>query len=237
MARVPLASGLLPICLGEATKISAYLLEADKYYRVLIRLGVSTTTGDADGEVIAEREVPEISDEQFLAVLERFSGDISQIPPMHSAVKQAGKPLYLLARRGIEVERRPRRVKIFRFEMIGRDSSSVSIDVHCSKGTYIRTLAEDIGHVLGCGAHVAALRRLKVGPFNGAGMISLDEMVAIGEKQGLVGLDAELRPMETALEQWPGVQLSDEVACFLKQGQAVLVPHAPTQGWVKIFGR
>ena len=231
----PLATGLLPICLGEATKMSGFLLDADKRYQVTIKLGIKTTTGDAEGETIQTRVVGEYSDEALELVLAEFLGEIEQIPPMHSALKQNGQPLYKLARKGIEVERKSRDITIHSIEVLAAEGDLLTLDVHCSKGTYIRTLAEDIGERLGCGAHVAVLRRLSVGPFSGDRMITPVQLAHIAEEGGSDALDQLLQPMETALIHWPEVTLTQEATFFLKRGQAVVVPHAPREGLVKLF--
>ncbi len=229
----PLASGLLPLCFGGATKVSAFLLEADKRYRVTIKLGVKTTTGDAEGDVIASRVVDGIDADRLQAVLRRFTGAIEQIPPMHSAIKHQGQPLYKLARKGIEVERQARAVMIHELCLLGADGDELDIEVACSKGTYIRTLAEDIGEALGVGAHVTVLRRTATGPFVSEQMVT-EEQLAAAAAEGFAALDSLLIPMEAALEQWPEVCLSDDLAFYLRQGQAVFVPRAPTQGWVRL---
>lgn len=231
----PLATGLLPICLGEATKMSGFLLDADKRYQVTIKLGIKTTTGDAEGEAILTREVGHYSNPELELVLAEFLGDIEQIPPMYSALKKGGQPLYKLARKGIEVERKVRNIKIHSIEILAAEGDLLELDVHCSKGTYIRTLAEDIGERLGCGAHVAVLRRLSVGPFSGKKMITAAQLENIAEEGGFEALDQLLLPMENALVNWPEVRLSQDVAFFLKRGQAVVVPKAPREGLVKLF--
>ncbi|MBA3730831.1 MAG: tRNA pseudouridine(55) synthase TruB, partial [Gammaproteobacteria bacterium] len=162
----PLATGLLIICLGEATKISAYLLDADKRYRTTCRLGIKTSTADADGEIVQRRVVGQYSLAQIECVLQRFRGGIEQVPPMYSAVKHAGKRLYTLARDGIDVPREPRSLMIYALVLTGRDYDTLTLDVHCSKGAYVRTLVEDIGEALGCGAHVTVLRRVGVAPYD-----------------------------------------------------------------------
>lgn len=229
----PLATGLLPLCFGSSTKVSAFLLEADKHYRVLVKLGEKTTTGDAEGEVIARRNAAGINEAAVRAVLPRFMGDIRQIPPMHSAIKHQGQPLYKLAHQGIEIERPPREVRIHELRLLSVQGDLVDLEVSCSKGTYIRTLAEDIGEALGTGAHVAALRRTGAGPFLAQQMITLEQMQTAAER-GMDALDALLLPMDAALAQWPDVCLSDDMAYYLRQGQPVFVPRAPTSGWVKL---
>jgi len=229
----PLASGLLPLCFGDATKVSAFLLEADKCYRVTIKLGVKTTTGDAEGEIAASCDVDGIDSDRLQAVLRRFTGSIEQIPPMHSAIKHQGQPLYKLARKGIEVERQARAVMIHELRLLGAAGDELDIEVACSKGTYIRTLAEDIGEALGVGAHVTVLRRTATGPFVSEQMVTAEQLQAAAV-DGLAALDGLLLPMEAALDQWPEVCLSDDLAFYLRQGQAVFVPRAPTQGWVRL---
>lgn len=229
-----LASGLLPICMGEATKLSGFLLEADKRYRASFRLGLKTSTGDAEGEVIESRAVPVITDSALDEVLGRFRGRISQIPPMHSAIKHHGQRLYKLAHKGIVVERQPRSVTIHVLDVLHRDPDQIHLEIACSKGTYIRTLAEDIGAALGCGASVSALHRIASGPFDAAGMHVLDDLRERA-REGLDALDETLLPMQTALAGWPDVHLTDSVAYYLRQGQAVMVAHAPTRGLVKIY--
>ncbi len=233
----PLATGLLPLCMGAATKVSAFLLDADKHYRVRVKLGERTTTADAEGEVVATASVDGIDREGVAAAVARFEGLIEQLPPMYSAVKHGGQRLYELARRGLEVERTPRQVNIFRIELIDFDLPEIEIDVHCSKGTYVRTLAEDLGNALGCGAHVSALRRTGVGPYReeDAALITMERVERAAE-QGTTALDALLLPLESALDRWPAVRLSADAAFYLRQGQAVLVPQAPTEGWVRLYG-
>ena len=228
-----LASGLLPICFGEATKLSGYLLNADKHYVATFQLGVKTSTGDAEGEVVSRRPVPEFADSTIDRAVARFRGEIEQIPPMHSALKHKGKRLYQLAHEGIVVERQPRRLTIHRFDLLRVDGERIDVEVLCSKGTYIRTLAEDLGEVLGCGASVAALRRVGAGPFEAGDMMELTDVESLAEA-GRDALDAALRPMEAAVSQWPGVRLTEGVAFYLRKGQPVLVPHSPTEGWVRI---
>ena len=229
-----LASGLLPLCLGEATKISGFLLDADKRYLTTIRLGVVTSTGDAEGDVLERREPPALKRESIDELLDEFVGDIEQIPPMHSAIKHQGQRLYKLAHQGLVVERKPRQVTIHTLELIDFGDATLSVDVRCSKGTYIRTLAEDIGARLGCGASVEELHRIEAGPFRAEGMVTLDE-VEHRAAEGLAALDDVLLPVEAAVSHWPDVRLPEGVAYYLRRGQPVLVPHAPTEGWVRIF--
>ncbi|MCH9671077.1 MAG: tRNA pseudouridine(55) synthase TruB [Gammaproteobacteria bacterium] len=228
-----LASGLLPICFGEATKLSGYLLDADKRYETRLTLGATTTTGDEEGEIKVRREVGDYSAAQLEAVLERFRGPIEQIPPMHSALKQNGKRLYKLAHRGIEVPREARPVTIRELSVTQRGDGWLMLDVLCTKGTYIRTLGEDIGEALGCGAHVSTLRRTQAGPFDASNMHTLDDVEAL-LAEGPEALDQMLRPLGEALPGWPSVRLSGDLIHYLRQGQPVLVPRAPTSGWVRM---
>lgn len=230
----PLADGMLPICLGDATKLSAFLLDADKHYWFRAKLGVTTATGDTEGEVIEERDAGAVTRADIEAVLPRFSGRIEQLPPMYSALKHQGKRLYELARDGIEVERQPREVTIHDLELLAFDRPEFELRVHCSKGTYVRTLAEDIGEALGCGAHVTALRRSGVGPYTELPMVTMEALENRAE-QGTQALDELLLPIDTALGGWPEVQVGADSAFYLRQGQAVVVPKAPTEGWVRIY--
>jgi tRNA pseudouridine55 synthase len=231
----PLASGLLPICLGEATKISGFLLSADKAYRAVCRLGVTTDSGDADGEICETRPAGDIDAVRVQEVLERFVGRITQIPPMYSAIKRNGTPLYKLARQGIEVEREPREITIHSLSQVRLADNELEIDVRCSKGTYIRTLAEDIGESLGCGAHVAALRRTCVGALDDQRIYTLDELTALAEQQGMAGLDTALLSIEAGLPDWPEVRLSEDASFYLRRGQAVFVPQLKNRGWVRLY--
>ena len=228
-----LASGLLPICFGEATKLSTYLLNADKHYVATFRLGVATSTGDAEGEIVSRRPVPVFSALVLERAVARFRGEIDQIPPMHSALKHKGKRLYQLAHDGIVVEREPRRITIHRFDVLHAEGERMEVEVLCSKGTYIRTLAEDLGEALGCGASVEALRRIGAGPFTAEDMTDLAALKSLAAEDPRA-LDTLLRPMEEAVSQWPRVSLPEGVAFYLRKGQPVLVPHSPTDGWVRI---
>lgn len=232
----PLATGLLPLCFGAATKFSAFLLDADKRYRVRVRLGETTTTADAEGEVIATAPVDGVDEAGLREALAEFLGPIEQLPPMYSAVKHQGERLYKLARQGIEVERQVRAVTIFALELRGFAPPEFEMDVHCSKGTYVRSLAEDIGKRLGCGGHVVALRRTGVGPYrdDGATFVTIEDVERAAE-QGPEALDALLLPLDSTLGHWPAVRLSEDAAFYLRQGQAVLVPRAPVEGLVRLY--
>lgn len=230
----PLANGMLPICFGDATKISAFLLDADKYYWFRVKLGETTATGDTEGDILQTRPVEGITAERIEQALAGFRGEVEQLPPMYSALKHKGKRLYELAREGVEVEREPRKVMIHGLVLGDLDLPEFELTVHCSKGTYVRTLAEDIGEALGCGAHVTALRRTGVGPYTGHPMYTMDQLQAAAD-EGQAALEGLLLPIDTALSDWPEVRVNADTAFYLKQGQAVLVPKAPTEGGVRIY--
>jgi len=230
----PLATGLLVICFGRATKISDYLLAVDKQYQVVLKLGVSTDSADADGKILEQRDASNVTEAQILQHAETLTGSIEQVPPMYSAVKHQGSRLYELARKGIEVERTPRKVKIFSFEMINYQQSLVTMQVHCSKGTYIRTLVEDLGKLLLCGAHVVELRRTSIGPFTEPKMHTLDELEEFAE-QGSSVIDQILIPTDQALMDWPAVTVADEQMKDMRNGHTLQLPNLPDQGLVRIY--
>ncbi|NND45232.1 MAG: tRNA pseudouridine(55) synthase TruB, partial [Xanthomonadales bacterium] len=230
----PLASGLLPLCFGEATKVSAYLLDSDKRYQVRARFGAATDTGDADGQVIEEGgSVP--GPDRLEAALAAFRGPIEQVPPMYSALKHEGQRLYKLARQGKEVERAPRSVVIHGLELIEMDGTDAVLEVHCSKGTYVRTLVEDLARECDTQAHVAALRRLTAGPFGPGGLVSLARLME-AEDAASGALDHLLLPMDTALKGWPSVTLGADAAFYLGNGQAVQGGAGMAPGLVRIYG-
>lgn len=228
----PLATGMLPICFGDATKFSRYLLEADKQYHVVVKLGVSTDSGDSDGQVISTNDVPTLTEADIETVLARFRGDLKQIPSMFSAIKYQGKPLYEYARSGITVEREPRSITIKQLDLLDFQHDRLSLFVHASKGTYIRTLVQDIGDVLGCGAHVTALRRETVGGFTGQ-MHTLAELEQLAENDD-AALLATLLPAEMMLEAMPEVEVSEAAVFYLAQGQAVILPNTPDSGLLRL---
>ena len=230
----PLASGMLPICLGEATKFSQYLLDSDKRYQVQGLLGIKTETADAEGAAIATSEV-NVSEQEFLSVMETYRGNIEQIPSMYSAIKVDGQPLYKLARQGITIERKSRPVTIHELELMNFDSPYAEMDVYCSKGTYIRNLVEDIGDDLGCGAHVTRLHRSQVGPYQAEGMLTFEQAEAIVEESGLEGLDEMLLPVYSSVADWPEVILNSSLAFYVQQGQAVQVSDAPLKGGIRLM--
>ncbi|MGA0805025.1 MAG: tRNA pseudouridine(55) synthase TruB [Pseudohongiellaceae bacterium] len=227
----PLATGVLPVCLGEATKVSQYLLDADKGYIAHVRLGATTTTGDAQGEPTGYQPVPELDHAALEVVLSAFVGDIAQEPPVYSALKQDGVPLYKLARAGKEIRSKLRTITIHSIRLLEWQSPQLVIEVYCSKGTYIRTLAEDIGHRIGCGAHITALRRCKAGPFTLAAAHTLENLQALPP----AALDAVLVPADEAIAQLPAFEIGIEQRRRLRQGQAVQVEGGPQQELLRVY--
>ncbi|WP_199030931.1 tRNA pseudouridine(55) synthase TruB [Ralstonia sp. ASV6] len=232
----PLATGLLPLCFGEATKFSQDLLDADKTYETVVRLGIKTSTADAEGEVLSERSVS-VTPEQLQAAVARFVGEIDQVPPMHSALKKDGKPLYEYARAGQTVERAARRVTIRSIDVLATDLESaaptVTLRVACSKGTYIRTLGEDLGEVLGCGAHLIALRRTQVGNLKLDAAVTLDAVEAAPEEQRA----ALLAPVDALLQTLPRVELNAEDSRRFLHGQRLPLRLAlPNADQVRVYG-
>ena len=213
----PMATGLLPVCLGEATKYSQDLLDADKAYLAQLRFGIQTDTGDAQGQIIAEKSTAEVVDNVMAktlidAILPRFIGDIQQVPPMYSALKRDGKPLYEYARSGIEIEREARRITIYSIKLLNVQWPVIDIEVHCSKGTYIRVLAEDMGHALGCGAHLIGLRRTMVGHLSLAQSASLESLQHSAP---------QILPVDALLQTLPELTVDDIQAKRLEMGQRV----------------
>ena len=235
----PLATGMLPICLGEATKFSQFLLDADKRYQVTARLGERTDTSDADGQVISRRPVA-VTDAQLQQALAGFRGDTLQVPSMYSALKHQGRPLYEYAREGIEVEREARPITVYALELLAFRGDEIELDVHCSKGTYIRTIVDDLGEVLGCGAHVTRLHRSQVARYPSERMVTLEQLQSVFEQCKAEGrppredLDPLLMPMDTAVSELPEVNMSEIVASYVNQGQAVQVPKSPLNGFVRM---
>jgi tRNA pseudouridine55 synthase len=230
----PLASGLLPICLGEATKLSGFLLNANKTYRFLCRLGITTNTGDAEGEIINTRPVTTLPQVTVETIMRRFVGEIQQVPPMYSALKHQGQRLYKLARQGLWLERQPRQVTIHTLRLLRLQGNLLECEVGCSKGTYVRSLAEDLGEALGCGAHIVELRRTGVEPFNTLPMVTL-ETLRLRAKQGFTALEAVLLPADTAIRAWPAVHVHSLAKQHLFLGQSVSIPKAPAHGWVRLY--
>ncbi len=226
----PLASGLLPLCFGEATKFSHFLLDSNKSYRAHIKLGSTTTTGDAEGEVLTAAKV-DVTPEALDTVLKRFHGEIQQVPPMYSALKHEGKALYEYARAGVNIERPARAVTIYKIELQHFEQDELEIVVACSKGTYIRTLAEDIGNALGCGAYLAGLRRLTTAQFGLASAFSLDQLEAMTVEQR----DQILLPVDVILENMPSVQLDEISTHYLLQGQAIWKSGLNLTGFFRLY--
>jgi len=231
----PLATGVLPLCLGEATKVSQFLLDSDKRYKAQIKLGVRTDSGDSEGTVIETKEVGSLSQSEIERALDSFRGKIEQTPPMYSAIKKDGVPLYKLARKGVEVERESRHVTVYSIELKNFTGDEIEIDVACSKGTYIRTIADDLGEKLGCGAHITQLRRTCSGAFEEDRCVSIDTLKEIKASDGLQGIDEYIVPMDEAVGDLPEVRLPSITADCVRHGQAVLVRHLPAQGLVRLY--
>lgn len=236
----PLATGMLPICLGEGTKFSQYLLDTDKTYQVTAKLGIRTTTSDAGGEVVSDKEV-KVSDEQLAIALDTFRGTTKQVPSMYSALKHKGQPLYKYAREGIEVPREARDITVFNLELLRFEHDEVVLNIHVSKGTYIRTIVDDLGELLGCGAHVAELRRSAVGNYPVDKMITLPELEALLEQANADEitpsdvLDPLLLPMNSAVDGMHCVYVDDMSANFLRHGNPVQAYNAPADGSVQVY--
>ena len=231
----PLATGVLPVCLGEATKVSQFLLDSDKRYRTRIKLGIRTDTGDSEGAIIERNEGISVSRKAIERALTKFKGEVEQVPPMHSAIKMNGVPLYKLARKGIAVEREPRLVTLYQICLVEFVNSELELEISCSKGTYIRTIADDLGQELGCGAHVIELRRTQAGVFTEKDSISSEELALEKENRGLDKIDQFLIPMDRAIQDLPEVNLPSITASHVKNGQAVLVRHLPKNGLVRMY--
>lgn len=231
----PLATGMLPICLGEATKFSQFLLDSDKRYQVTAKLGERTDTSDAEGQVVETKAV-NVTESDIQQALVQFRGDILQVPTMFSALKHQGKPLYEYARAGITVEREARPITIFELKFIAYEAPFLTLEVHCSKGTYIRTLVDDLGEVLGCGAHVTVLRRLAVADYPIAAMISYTDLQNMAENQPLEVLDQLLLPMDTAVSTLPKINLNEQQTKSVGFGQRVKFENVEQiYGLVRLF--
>ena len=235
----PLATGMLPVCLGEATKFSQYLLDSDKRYRVIARLGERTDTSDADGNIVETRAIT-FDQAALNAALDYFRGDTMQVPTMFSALKYQGRKLYEYAREGITVPREARPIKVFELQFIRWEGDELELEIHVSKGTYIRTIIDDLGERLGCGAHVIMLRRLQVARYPIERMVTLEQLqevaatVNMAETPDYSALDALLLPMDSPAEEFPMVNLLPTVAAYFKQGMPVQVADAPEQGLVRV---
>ncbi len=231
----PLATGVLPLCLGEATKVSQFLLDSDKSYTATIKLGIRTDSGDSEGAVVETKGVSSLTQSEVENALNSFRGEIEQTPPMYSAIKKEGVPLYKLARKGVEVEREPRQVKVYDIELISFKGDEVEIGVACSKGTYIRTIADDLGEKLGCGGHIKQLRRTCSGVFEEGRCVSIQTLQQVKASDGLQGIDEYIVPMDEAVGDLPEVRLPSITADCVRHGQAVLVRHLPAEGLVRLY--
>ncbi|EOX4789255.1 tRNA pseudouridine(55) synthase TruB [Vibrio alginolyticus] len=235
----PLATGMLPICLGEATKFSQFLLDSDKRYRVIAKLGERTNTSDSDGEVVETRPV-DVTLDKLEACIDQFRGESDQVPSMFSALKYQGKPLYEYARKGIEVPRESRKITVYEIVLHRFEGDEVEMEVHCSKGTYIRTIVDDLGEMLGCGAHVTMLRRTGVAKYPYENMVTLEQLNELleqahrEERAPRELLDPLLLPMDTAVEDLPEVNLVPELADMVQHGQPVQVFGAPTESSLRL---
>ncbi len=229
-----LASGVLPVCFGDATKVSSYLLNADKRYQTTGLLGTMTSTGDAEGEVLKSLPVPDISEAELRELLTAMIGRQEQVPPMYSALKHQGQPLYKLARKGIVIERKARTVEILDIQLLEFDGQQMSLDVRCTKGTYIRTLVEDIGTALASCATVTALRRTAASDYPIEDCVTLEQLQGLAE-QGSEQLDALLRPVDSVLEHLPALQLSEHTALLIKQGQSVELEQLPDSELLRLY--
>ena len=227
----PIATGLLPLCFGEATKVSQFLLNADKRYWTVFRLGVSTDTYDSEGETTAVRPVT-VRRRDIERALRRFEGEIEQVPPMYSAIKHGGKPLYKLARAGVNVERKPRQVVVHELRLLDFHDDRIELEIACSKGTYIRSLAHDLGQTLGCGAHVVQLRRLSVGDLNVDQAFTLEALGAMPPPEAVT---EALLPVDAVISGMPDIHLTRLATHYLCQGQAVSVKHRCPPGWVRLY--
>jgi tRNA pseudouridine55 synthase len=226
----PFATGLLILLFGQATKVADYLLNSDKWYRCTLRLGQETSTGDREGEVTFQAR-PDFDQGQLDAALAQLRGRIAQIPPMYSAIKRDGQPLYRLARKGVEVPREARMIEVYALELLSWQDDELVLDIHCSKGTYVRSLAQDLGRMLGCGAHIAELRRMRSGSFSLDAAYTLDDLTAaVAEER------CPLQAMDLALQDLPAVTLTENTAHYVRQGQGVVIAHAPPPGRIRLYG-
>ena len=231
----PIATGVLPLCFGEATKVSQFLLESDKRYLVKIKLGERTDTGDSQGKIIKAQKRVKVNFETLRLALNNFEGEIKQLPPMYSALKHKGVPLYKLAREGIKVERKVRTIQIYKNTLVSFEGNIVELDVTCSKGTYIRSLADDLGQDLGCGGHVVELRRIQAGRFSIDECRNLRKLESIKELNGLGVLDKLLIPMDQAIVELPKVFLEHHSAKQIKYGQFICLDELPGGGLVRLY--
>jgi len=227
----PLATGVLPICFGQASKVTSFLLDSDKRYRCTAQLGVTTTTGDKEGEELDVKEVTAFNQDDIEKVLKNFRGAIEQIPPMHSALKHNGQPLYKLARQGIEIERKVRHVTIHELLLVDFAEDSITLDVHCSKGTYIRTLAQDIGEAMGYGAHLSRLQRTEVSPFDCSKLFTIEEIESLSKEE----LSKILLPIDSALLEFPLMTLNDDEVVLIRNGIKITHKNVPESDRIRLY--
>jgi tRNA pseudouridine55 synthase len=231
----PLACGVLPLCFGEATKVAQYLLDSDKTYRTVAQLGIKTSSGDRDGDIVSTRPVPDCSEEDLQQVLQQFRGTITQQPSIYSALKQNGVPLYKLARAGQPIEPKFREIEIFSLELVRWQKPELELVVRCSKGSYIRTLAEDIGEALGCGAHVIHLQREQAGPFTLQHAVTLERLAALHADNDMRAIESLLIAPDKALDSMPALQFDSMQTQRLRQGQHVTGSFIPQSGTVRVY--
>ncbi len=231
----PLATGVLPLCFGEASKVTPFLLDSNKSYTCTAQLGETTTTGDKEGDTLQTREIKPFTAKELEAVLDKFRGNITQVPPMFSALKHNGQPLYKLARQGIEIKRKERAVTIYELDLLEQTSDTLSLHIKCSKGTYIRTLAQDIGEALGSGAHLSMLRRTEVEPFDCKKIISIETLESL-IKEGK-NLEALLLPIDSALPSHPSLVLSDDELKRIKHGLKVSRRDLPNSQIIRLYDK
>ena len=228
----PLATGVLPLCFGQASKVTSFLLDSDKRYRCTAQLGVTTTTGDKEGDELDVRKITPFTESDIEKVLEDYRGPIEQIPPMHSALKHNGQPLYKLARQGIEIERKVRHVTIHELSLIEFNEDSITLDIHCSKGTYIRTLAQDIGEAMGFGAHLSMLRRTEVSPFDCSKLYTIEELENLAEENALSEI---LMPIDSALLEFPSMQLNSDEVALIRNGIKIKREDTPETDMIRLY--
>lgn len=228
----PLATGVLPICFGQASKVTSLLLNSNKRYIFTLELGSTTTSGDKEGVVLQTREIKPFNKSDIETVISTFRGDIKQIPPMYSALKHNGQPLYKLARQGIEIKRKERKVTIHELKLLEFTNNTITFNVMCSKGTYIRTLAQDIGESLGCGAHLSMLKRTEVEPFNCSRLYTIEEIERLSEANDL---DKTLLPIDSVLQEYPSMVLSTEEEKRIKNGLKVARRDIPESQIIRLY--
>lgn len=228
----PLATGVLPICFGQASKVTAFLLDSDKRYRCTAQLGSTTTTGDKEGDELNVREVTPFNEDDVEKVLADYRGEIEQIPPMHSALKHNGQPLYKLARQGIEIERKVRHVTIHELTLIEFTEDTMTLDIQCSKGTYIRTLAQDIGDAMGFGAHLSMLRRTDVSPFDCSKLYTIEEVEQLAAEDKLSGL---LLPIDSVLLEFPAIKLNFDEVALIRNGIKIVREDTPETDMIRLY--